>query len=214
MAGVAEHTSRQKRRRDRKQGWGKHLQESPWPNSGWEGRFTKAKEVLASMREVFLAFLYKLAWPHLSCVCQRERSELRFLFWTQIKVGSAWALLRHAGFHSSCSFMTPSSTVIQIKYDPSFYLTPAIRAKCQAYLDSSHSEFTTECSVFLSRPFSTPSVILTRNIVCSFNQSNADECELLEETHQNHSSLPGPLHPSSFSEHTKQMLLETNFRLL
>lgn len=139
-------------------------------------------------------FVDVLAWPHLSCVCQRESSGLRFCFCTQVKTGCTWALLGHAGFHSSCSFMTAAITAIQIKYDPSFYLTPAIRGKRQAYLDSSHSGFITQGSVFPSYPFSTQSGILTRNKVCPFNQQNADECESHPKPQQSTRTPPFSLH--------------------
>lgn len=115
-----------------------------------------------------------------------------------MKTGFSWALFRRASFHSSCSFTTAAITVIQIKYYPSFYLTPAIRGKCQAYLDSSHSEFITQGSVFPSYPFSTESRILTRNIVCSFNQQNADECETHPKTQQSTRIAPFFLHIKAY----------------
>lgn len=144
---LTEHTSRQKRRNNSKRDR-ENISKSPHGRIQGDGaESTQQKKPWHKRGKFILTFVDILAWPHLSYVCQRESSGLRFWFWTQVKTGFAWALLRHAGFHSSCSFMTAAITAIQIKYYPSFYLTPAIRGKCQSYLDSSHSGFITQGSV-------------------------------------------------------------------
>lgn len=143
---LTEHTSRQKRRNNNsKRDWENDSKSPHGQIQGDRAESTQQKKPWHKWGRFILTFVDILAWPHLSYVCQS--SGLRFWFWTQVKTGFAWALLRHAGFHSSCSFMTAAITAIQIKYYPGFYLTPAIRGKCQAYLDSSHSGFITQGSV-------------------------------------------------------------------